>query len=123
MAEGSLLGDYPSVTSKAAENVSAAIRKIVSRQMNNGGIALWPGASQPDNWVTSYAGHFMLEAEKMGYSIPSGFKQKWIGYQKKTAQDWRFDPVFKQSANDQSYRSPDPCPCRTAGEGSNEQAA
>ncbi len=77
---------------------------LISRQMVNGGIALWPGSGQPDNWVTSYAGHFMTEAERKGYSIPSGFRQKWLSYQKKKAQDWRFDAMFKQSANDQAYR-------------------
>jgi hypothetical protein len=85
-------------------NVKEAVNKILSRQMAGGGIALWPGSAQPDNWVTSYAGHFMIEAERMGYSIPSSFKQKWAAYQKKTAQDWRFDPRFRQSANDQAYR-------------------
>jgi uncharacterized protein YfaS (alpha-2-macroglobulin family) len=72
--------------------------------MVNGGIALWPGSYQPDNWVTSYAGHFMTEAEKLGYIIPSSFRQKWISYQKKTAQEWRFDNRYKYSANDQAYR-------------------
>lgn len=100
----SLTGDNPSVAAEASANVSSAIRKLVSRQMANGGIALWPGASQPDNWVTSYAGHFMIEAEKMGYNIPSGFKQKWLAYQKRNAQEWRFEPNFKFSANDQAYR-------------------
>jgi uncharacterized protein YfaS (alpha-2-macroglobulin family) len=46
----------------------------------------------------------MTEAEKKGYSIPTDFRRKWINYQKKTAQDWRFDTKFKQSANDQAYR-------------------
>jgi uncharacterized protein YfaS (alpha-2-macroglobulin family) len=100
----SLTGENPALASKTASNVTAAINKIVSRQMSNGGIALWPGSSQPDNWVTSYSGHFLFEAEKSGYSIPSGFKQKWIAFQKKTAQDWRFDVNFKQTANDQAYR-------------------
>jgi alpha-2-macroglobulin len=99
-----LTGDNPAVDSTASANITTAIHKIVSRQMSNGGIALWPGASQPDNWVTSYAGHFIIEAEKMGFSIPSGFKQKWISFQKKTSQDWRFDINFKQSSNDQAYR-------------------
>ena len=85
-------------------NVKEAISKIVSRQMVNGGIALWPGSIQPDNWVTSYAGHFITEAERSGYSIPAGFKQRWISFQKKKAQDWRFDKQFRQSANDQAYR-------------------
>jgi len=99
-----LTGKNTEVAKSASTNIKEAINKIVSRQMINGGIALWPGSSQPDNWVTSYSGHFIIEAEKKGYSIPSGFKQKWISYQKKTAQDWRFDAQFKQSANDQAYR-------------------
>jgi hypothetical protein len=46
----------------------------------------------------------MTEAERKGYSIPAGFKQKWIGYQKKSAQEWRNDTRYNQSANDQAYR-------------------
>ena len=72
-----------SLHESASANIKEAINKIISRQMANGGIALWPGSSQPDNWVTSYAGHFMTEAERMGYSIPSGFKQKWISLPEK----------------------------------------
>jgi uncharacterized protein YfaS (alpha-2-macroglobulin family) len=101
---GELTSIDASVARSASANITQAINMLVSRQMVNGGIALWPGASQPDNWVTSYAGHFITEAERKGYNIPSGFKQKWIGYQKKNAQDWRFDAKFKQSANDQAYR-------------------
>ncbi|MFZ0282829.1 MAG: hypothetical protein WAL29_14350, partial [Bacteroidales bacterium] len=40
----------------------------------------------------------------LGYGIPAGFKQKWLTFQKKVSQDWRYDPKFKQSANDQAYR-------------------
>ena len=89
---------------KASSNVSAGIGVLLSRQMPGGGIALWPGSYQPDNWVTSYAGHFLLEAEKLGYNIPSGFKQRWISFQKRTAQSWRYEPGFRHSANDQAYR-------------------
>jgi uncharacterized protein YfaS (alpha-2-macroglobulin family) len=97
-------GNDVSVTKAVATNIVQAINILVTRQMVNGGIALWPGSVQPDNWVTSYAGHFITEAERKGYSIPSGFRQKWISYQKKTAQEWRFDIQFRQSANDQAYR-------------------
>lgn len=88
----------------AGENIREAISRIAERQMVSGGIALWPGNYQPDNWVTSYAGHFMTEAERMGYNIPSMFINRWIGYQKKCARDWHFDAKFRQSANDQAYR-------------------
>lgn len=99
-----LAGNDTGIVRKASVNVREAISKIMLRQMSNGGIALWPGAYQPDSWVTSYAGHFMTEAEKMGYNIPAGFKQKWISYQRKSAQEWRYDEKFKQSASDQAYR-------------------
>jgi alpha-2-macroglobulin len=92
------------VSKRASANVTAAIEELASRQMVNGGIALWPGAAQPDNWVTSYAGHFIAEAERVGYSIPSGFKQKLMTYQKARALEWRFDPKFRQTSNDQAYR-------------------
>jgi uncharacterized protein YfaS (alpha-2-macroglobulin family) len=90
--------------STITENIREAIEKIVSRQMNNGGITLWPGNYQADNWVTSYAGHFMTEAERKGYRIPADFKRKWLSYQRKAAQEWRYDPRFKEAANDQAYR-------------------
>ena len=99
-----LSGNDVTITESASANIADAINKLIPRQMINGGIALWPGSSQPDNWVTSYAGHFMTEAERKGFSIPPGFRQKWINYQKKTAQEWRFDTRFKQSCNDQAYR-------------------
>jgi len=92
------------IANTSSLNVKAAITKLLSRQMVNGGIALWPGSMDPDSWVTSYAGHFMLEAERLGYNVPSGFKQKWISYQSKVAREWHFDNNFKQSANDQAYR-------------------
>ena len=94
----------PESAKEIPANVKAAINQLVSRQMASGGIALWPGSLQPDNWVTSYVGHFIAEAERKGYSIPSGFKQKWEGFQKKIAREWRYDLLFKYSANDQAYR-------------------
>jgi alpha-2-macroglobulin len=99
-----LSGSDAAVSARASSNIKEAINKIISRQMADGGIALWPGSIQADNWVTSYAGHFMTEAERMGYSIPTGFKQKWISFQKKSAREWHFDPKFRQSSTDQAYR-------------------
>src|SRR5664280_1920249 len=101
---GELTSNDQTITQTASANITEAISKLISRQMINGGIVLWPGSSQPDNWVTSYAGHFMTEAERKGYSIPAGFRQKWISFQKKSAQEWHFDSRYKQTANDQAYR-------------------
>ena len=74
---GELSGAADTDTEKTQKNIKEAISKMVTRQMNNGGLALWPGNYQPDNWVTSYAGHFMAEAERKGYAIPQDFRRKY----------------------------------------------
>ena len=99
-----LIKNDDAVAQRSSSNIREAINKVISRQMANGGLAVWPGSYQPDNWITSYAGHFMLEAERQGFNIPSGFRQKWISYQQKTAREWRYDPKYKYTSNDQAYR-------------------
>jgi len=61
-----LSGNDPSVVKSSSANITKAISMLITRQMINGGIALWPGSTQPDPWVTSYAGHFLTEAEEKG---------------------------------------------------------
>lgn len=85
------------------KNITAGITRLGSFQLSNGGIAYWQGGTTADDWGTSYAGHFMIEAEKKGYFLPINFKAKWISYQQKEAKRWRFEPSY---GNDlaQSYR-------------------
>jgi uncharacterized protein YfaS (alpha-2-macroglobulin family) len=99
-----LSGNDQGVAKSTAQNIMTAISMLSTRQIAGGGIALWPGSSYPDNWVTSYAGHFLIEAERMGYSMPAGFRQKWLGYQRRTAQNWRYDAAYRYTVNDQAYR-------------------
>lgn len=40
---------------------------------------------------TTYAGHFIIEAEKAGYTVPISFKSNWIAYQKRVAKQWRYN--------------------------------
>ena len=85
------------------KNVTAGIQKLANFQVANGGFSYWPGNADADDWGTSYAGHFLIEAEKKGYVLPISFKNKWISYQQKMAKQWRYE---KQYGNDfaQSYR-------------------
>lgn len=85
------------------KNINAGIQKLGSYQLANGGVSYWPGNSNADDWGTSYAGHFLLEAEKKGYVLPISFKQKWISYQQAEAKKWRY---YQQYNNDfaQAYR-------------------
>jgi uncharacterized protein YfaS (alpha-2-macroglobulin family) len=85
------------------KNVTAGITRLGSFQLSNGGLPYWQGNSIADDWGTSYAGHFMIEAEKKGYVLPINFKSKWLSYQQKEAKQWRFEPRY---GNDmaQAYR-------------------
>jgi uncharacterized protein YfaS (alpha-2-macroglobulin family) len=84
-------------------NVTAGINRLSKFQQPNGGFSYWPGDSHVDDWGTSYAGHFLLEAEKKGYVLPINFKNKWLAYQQKEAKNWRF---IENYGNDfaQAYR-------------------
>ncbi|MEN9908236.1 MAG: hypothetical protein RLZZ540_1385 [Bacteroidota bacterium] len=85
------------------KNITAGITRLGSFQLSNGGVAYWQGNTIADDWGTSYAGHFLIEAEKKGYVLPINFKSKWISYQQREAKQWRFEPKY---GNDlaQSYR-------------------
>lgn len=84
-------------------NITAGIQKLGNFQVANGGFSYWPGNADADDWGSSYAGHFLIEAEKKGYVLPISFKNKWVSYQQKMAKQWRFE---KQYGNDlaQAYR-------------------
>jgi len=71
-------------------NVTAGIKRLGGFQVANGGFAYWPGQSIADDWGSSYAGHFLIEAEKKGYILPVNLKSKWLTYQQHEAKNWRF---------------------------------
>jgi len=85
----SKLGDFDIETrKKAEENVRYGLDKIRTFRTVDGGLSLWPGSQQPDEWANTYAGHFMLEAEALGYTLPSGIMEGWKKYQRQKALTW-----------------------------------
>lgn len=69
-------------------NIKAGINRLRNYQLPNGGLGYWPGAGEANEWGTNFAGHFMLEAQAKGYTLPTGFLDNWIRYQRSTAQAW-----------------------------------
>lgn len=100
------LVDVVDLTSAQKQDIERNIKKGILRlskfQKSNGGLSYWIGESDTDSWGTSYAGHFMLEAEKQGYALPYSFKLKWIQYQKEAARSWRANRY--SSDLNQAYR-------------------
>lgn len=89
---------------KIITNIKKGIEKLGYHQRHHGGLSYWLGESSANDWGTSYAGHFMIEAEKKGYVLPLSFKSSWLNYQKQAAKNWR--PSYKNYNSDlaQAYR-------------------
>ncbi len=85
-------------------NIENGIKRLGNFQRPNGGMSYWIGEQTANDWGTSYAGHFMIEAEKKGYVLPLTFKSNWLRYQKQAARDWR--PSYRNYNSDlaQAYR-------------------
>ncbi|MFI1771231.1 alpha-2-macroglobulin family protein [Thalassobellus citreus] len=85
-------------------NIENGIKRLSHFQRPNGGMSYWMGENSANDWGTSYAGHFLIEAEKKGFVLPLTFKSNWIKYQKQAARDWR--PSYRRYNSDlaQAYR-------------------
>ncbi len=86
------------------KNIKAGISRLSTFITNDGGLSYWPGYSEANDWGTSYAGHFLLEAEKKGYNLPLNFKTKWIQYQKRQSGSWTPENFGHYRDLNQTYR-------------------
>lgn len=86
------------------KNIKAAIDRLGDFQVPNGGLSYWPGYGNADDWGTSYAGHFMLEAKKEGYQLPLTFLSNWLRYQKNAARQWSNQSTYYNDDVSQAYR-------------------
>jgi len=85
-------------------NVQKGIDRLAHFQMTNGGFSYWQGGNSANDWSSSYAGHFLIEAEQKGFVLPISFKNKWISYQRKAAKNWRLDSRGHRNGLAQAYR-------------------
>jgi uncharacterized protein YfaS (alpha-2-macroglobulin family) len=69
-------------------NIKAGIQKIKQFQTSEGGLSYWPGEATASEWGSSYAGHFMIEAQEMGYTLPVNFLANWKSFQRSRALSW-----------------------------------
>lgn len=106
---GNLL-DFPETrTNEIANNIQSAIAQLRNFQQGSGSFAYWPGNPEPSLWGTNYVGHFLLEAQKAGYSVPSSTLTAWTDFQQKQAQMWKLPQTPSTWGNEaeqlmQAYR-------------------
>jgi alpha-2-macroglobulin len=92
------------------DNVRAGIDHMRFFQLANGGFSYWPGGSGGFAtgslegyalWATTYASHFLVEAEKRGYTVPASMRAGMIRNLRSTAQAWNAN---RDATMDQAYR-------------------
>src|SRR5688572_16020466 len=71
-------------------------------QLPSGGFGYWPGDAGSQDWTTSWAGHFLLEAKRAGFVVPDATLSAWTEYQKRAAATW-YD-IGESSTLVQAYR-------------------
>ncbi len=94
---------------RTSYNVKRAIERLRVFVTRDGGFAYWPGREDADSWGSTYAGHFLLEAEGKGYFVPNDMIKRWKKYQRDKAIAWRrpnqYDNNWYESTDlTQAYR-------------------
>ena len=62
------------------KNIESAIDRVMKFQRADGSFSYWPN-QETDIWATNYAGHFLIEARKMGYNVPDDVIKRWVDFQ------------------------------------------
>jgi uncharacterized protein YfaS (alpha-2-macroglobulin family) len=90
--------------SSIQRNVKAGIERLKTFINRDGGFSYWPGGDDSDSWSSSYAGHFLIEAEAKGFFVPNDMIRRWKKYQKSKVQGWRKNQEYSSSELIQAYR-------------------
>jgi alpha-2-macroglobulin len=95
----------PAKKNEIETNIRGAITGIQKFQRSDGSFSYWPGENSTSDWGSVYAGHFLLCAEKKGYTIPVAVKQNLIKYLQTVVNTWEPNK-FKHNFYDyvQAYR-------------------
>jgi len=85
------------------QHVREAVFKLSQMQMGSGAFSYWMGGSYDYPWVTTYAGHFLLEAKNHGFDVSNSVINNFLAYQKREASSW----TYKENSDNtlvQAYR-------------------
>src|SRR6185312_1418064 len=77
--------------------VNAGITRLIGMQTADGGLAMWPAYREPWAWGSVYAAHFLVEAEKAGFTVPAEFRKQLFGYLRNTLNQSSDNPEMLQT--------------------------
>ncbi len=96
----------PAGRSRMEESVRDGIERVRRFQLPSGGFSYWPGdhsgRGARNGWATNYAGHFLIEAERLGFYVDPSATSIWKSHQRLRARSWR--RLGDTPAMEQAYR-------------------
>jgi len=87
---------------KTEHHIQKAIERLQRFQTGTGDFSYWPGGNHNNDWASIYAGHFLIEAGKKGYLVPSELLNAWLDHQINSAQN--FTAGSETYSHTQAYR-------------------
>ena len=87
--------DTEQQSSRIDANIDAGIQRLQRFRTPGGGFGYWPGATETDEWATNYGGHYLLEASRLGYHVPSDLFDGWMAAQRQMAARESGNPVTR----------------------------
>jgi uncharacterized protein YfaS (alpha-2-macroglobulin family) len=70
------------------KNVQATVDRLQRFQTPSGGLGFWPGDTVPSVYATTFATHFLVEAERRGYVVAASLKRGVLSYLRTQALLW-----------------------------------
>lgn len=93
------LGNFVSLSDTEKEltnkKIASVIQILASRQLPDGGFIYWTGQNYASEWVSTYAGHFLVEARSRGYDVPQNVIDRWVRFQQKLVRNWTRTTAYR----------------------------
>lgn len=87
------LKEFASLTKAQEQSAQDAVKEVIRRMRSyltsDGLFSYWPGGTSYYGWASTYAAHFMLEAEAHGYLVPESLKRDALAGLKRAARGWK----------------------------------
>ncbi len=87
------LKEFASLTKAQEQSTQDAVKEVIRRMRSylksDGMFSYWPGSTEYYSWASTYAVHFILEAEANGYLIPESLKRDALAGLKRAARNWK----------------------------------
>ncbi len=78
-------------------HIREGIHKLSTFQQATGAFNYWPNGNYYNTWSNNYAGHFLLEAKRLGYVVPNNMLDKWLKSQQRIASESLRGPGYEST--------------------------